>query len=223
MKRVKEAALRASSSRHFSRELSDGNFWNDRSDLFLTFLEAYWKPTPFACHWNYNFFHGRYLLHHDLHDNKKSHFCLQNLFRFNLYFRSFPRDTKVHFNELIQTNLPAGHIFPSPNEDRGHHTLLIQLPGISLCLWRGPVLRKAPKVFAELLTRMTEATKLICSTLQGQPQVRKEHRSSENLLQNNSYWNCRPLVTAPAQNKANLRKTPSKNRDPSTSEHTFQV
>lgn len=65
----------ASSSTLFSREL--GNFWNDKGDAFLTFLEAYWKPTAFSWHWNDNFFHGKYLLHHDLHDNKKSCFCLQ--------------------------------------------------------------------------------------------------------------------------------------------------
>lgn len=79
------------------------------------------------------------------------------------------------------------------------------------------VLRKALKVFAELLTRMTKATKPICKALQGQLQVRKEHKSRENLLQNNSHWNCRPLVTALVQNKANFSQTPSKNRDPSTS------
>lgn len=80
-----------------------------------------------------------------------------------------------------------------------------------------PVLRKALRVFPELLTRMAKATKLICNALQGQLQVRKEHRSSENLLQNNSCWNPRPLVTALAQHKAKFSRTLSKNRDPSTS------
>lgn len=105
--RVKEQALRVSGSKHFSRELSDGNFWNDKGDIFLTFLEAYWKPTPFPCHWNDNFFHGKYLLHHDLHDNKKSHFCLQIcsdsicISEASLKaLGAFP-EPKMHFKEVI--------------------------------------------------------------------------------------------------------------------------
>lgn len=40
MRRAKEEALRATSSKHFSRELGDGNFWNDKGDIFRGLLEA---------------------------------------------------------------------------------------------------------------------------------------------------------------------------------------
>jgi len=40
---IKKEPLRASSSKHFSRRLRDYNFWNEKGDIFLTFLEAYWE------------------------------------------------------------------------------------------------------------------------------------------------------------------------------------